>query len=261
MAGLVAQNGSTTARYEYGPFGEMIRSSGDYASANPIRWSSKLYDDETGLSYYGLRYYTASLGRWANRDPIGEEGGTHLYAFLLNSPGSKIDAIGTSLLSVLPDPAEQDAQAAEAQQGASLISRVREMVDNFNDFQDIVSTAMDAANGDVSGLFEALLSGENNPMGRHGASKTPGFDSHHVFPRQFGEAFRDLDIDVDNFTVGLQRSSHHTLHSGRGMGPGGLWNRAWHEFLGIRGGVATAGRSREEVFKFGSGLLTHLLGL
>lgn len=42
----------------------------------------------------GLRYYNAELGRWGNRDPIGEEGGVNLYAGVENSPMMTTDALG-----------------------------------------------------------------------------------------------------------------------------------------------------------------------
>ena len=43
------------------------------AKANPFRFSTKYQDDETDLLYYGYRYYNASTGRWASRDPMGEK--------------------------------------------------------------------------------------------------------------------------------------------------------------------------------------------
>jgi hypothetical protein len=42
----------------------------------------------------GSRYYSPGLGRWASRDPIGERGGAHLYAFALNVPVAHIDTLG-----------------------------------------------------------------------------------------------------------------------------------------------------------------------
>ena len=44
----------------------------------------------------GSRYYNPGLGRWTSRDPIGEPGGTNLYAFLGNSPAGLVDADGRS---------------------------------------------------------------------------------------------------------------------------------------------------------------------
>jgi RHS repeat-associated protein len=74
MALVSASDGSLAARYEYGPFGEALRATGSAASANPFRFSTKYTDDETGLLYYGYRFYNPQLGRWANRDPIEEAG-------------------------------------------------------------------------------------------------------------------------------------------------------------------------------------------
>jgi RHS repeat-associated protein len=51
------------ARYEYGPFGEVIRATGPMAKANPFRFSTKYQDDETDLAHYGYRYYSASTGK------------------------------------------------------------------------------------------------------------------------------------------------------------------------------------------------------
>jgi RHS repeat-associated protein len=69
-----AADGTVVANYEYGPFGEVIRSTGPMAKANPFRFSTKYQDDESDLLYYGYRYYKASAGTWINRDPIGEPG-------------------------------------------------------------------------------------------------------------------------------------------------------------------------------------------
>ena len=67
--------GDLAASYEYGPFGRPLRASGpdDFAAKNPFRFSTEYLDHETGLYYFGYRYYSPSLGRFLNRDPIGEE--------------------------------------------------------------------------------------------------------------------------------------------------------------------------------------------
>ena len=64
-----AADGTDSVRYEYGPFGEVIRATGSMAKASPFRFSTKYQDDETDLLYYGYRYYNASTGRWLSRDP------------------------------------------------------------------------------------------------------------------------------------------------------------------------------------------------
>jgi RHS repeat-associated protein len=104
VAGLVAANNSgSSAVYEYGPFGEVLRATGPMAKANPFRFSTKYQDDETDLVYYGYRYYNASTGRWLSRDPEQESGGENLYGFLGNSPLNDYDAFGNCGANCGPD--------------------------------------------------------------------------------------------------------------------------------------------------------------
>ncbi|HVZ60959.1 MAG TPA: RHS repeat-associated core domain-containing protein, partial [Terriglobales bacterium] len=85
------------ATYEYGAFGETLIADGPAAAANPFRFSTKFTDDETGLLYYGLRYYSPGVGRWLSRDPIEERGGANLYAAMRNDAVSHRDYLGMAL--------------------------------------------------------------------------------------------------------------------------------------------------------------------
>ena len=70
---LVGTNGQFLAQYQFDPYGNTIAKSGDLADVNPFRFSTKYLDTETGLYCYGYRYYLPEIGRWASRDPIGDE--------------------------------------------------------------------------------------------------------------------------------------------------------------------------------------------
>jgi RHS repeat-associated protein len=95
VSGLIkGADGTISARYEYGPFGELLRATGSLAKSNPLRFSTKYHDDETDLLYFGYRYYNPSTGRWINLDPKGQKGGPNLYAYVLNSPICHIDSLG-----------------------------------------------------------------------------------------------------------------------------------------------------------------------
>lgn len=72
VALVIAVDGTLTANYDYGPFGEVIRATGPMAKANPMRFSTKYQDDESDLLYYGYRYYKPSTGTWLSRDPLGD---------------------------------------------------------------------------------------------------------------------------------------------------------------------------------------------
>ena len=69
-----ASDGSETARYEYGPFGEPLRLTGPAATNNPFRFSTKRTEPAADLVLYEYRAYSPRLSRWPNRDPIGELG-------------------------------------------------------------------------------------------------------------------------------------------------------------------------------------------
>jgi RHS repeat-associated protein len=87
-------SGTTSADFEYSAFGETLMAEGPMQETLPFRFSTKYTDNETGLLYYGLRYYSPSTGRWLSRDPLDEEGGLALYGFVQNSPLDYFDALG-----------------------------------------------------------------------------------------------------------------------------------------------------------------------
>ena len=89
-------SGSIAAVYEYSPYGEPLRAEtrDDSLADQPFRFSTKYTDIETGLVYYGRRYYSPSQGRFVGRDPKGEEGGLHLYGFCRNNSVNLWDYLG-----------------------------------------------------------------------------------------------------------------------------------------------------------------------
>ncbi|KPA10822.1 YD repeat-containing protein, partial [Candidatus Magnetomorum sp. HK-1] len=84
--------------YQYDPFGNMISNTGNYIDDKNFRWSSKYRDEETGLIYYGHRYYAPKLGLWINKDPIGEHGGINHYQYVNNDGVNFIDYLGMEVI-------------------------------------------------------------------------------------------------------------------------------------------------------------------
>jgi RHS repeat-associated protein len=104
-------DGSEEGHYEYDPFGKEIVASGNQCEWNKFRFSTKYLEDvvidaskesELGLYYYGYRYYSPRLGRWINRDPIGEIESLNLLFFCKNEPNNYIDILGNSFKDWLP---------------------------------------------------------------------------------------------------------------------------------------------------------------
>ena len=73
---------------------------GDVSSKNGInidvsfQFSTKYYDGEIQLLYYGFRFYTPIAGRWMTRDPIGESDCLNLCLFVWNNGLFGIDCYG-----------------------------------------------------------------------------------------------------------------------------------------------------------------------
>ena len=79
---------------EYDAFGRETRSTGPACDKVPFYFSSKFTDTETGLNYYGYRFYDPGNGRWLGRDPIGKRGGLNLYGMVGNTLVIDIDFLG-----------------------------------------------------------------------------------------------------------------------------------------------------------------------
>jgi RHS repeat-associated protein len=89
----LAATGAVNAHFEYDPFGNTTVNT-DTTGRLAHRFSTKPVDSETGLYYYGYRYYDPLTGRWPSRDPIAERGGVNLYGFVYNNPFGWYDYLG-----------------------------------------------------------------------------------------------------------------------------------------------------------------------
>lgn len=81
-------NASIISFEEYLPYGgTAIYSEKNYGfSRKRYRYSGKERDEESGLYYYGARYYTPWMGRWCSCDPAGRVDGLNIFLFVKNSP-------------------------------------------------------------------------------------------------------------------------------------------------------------------------------
>jgi RHS repeat-associated protein len=91
---LTNLNKDLLASYHYGPFGEKISVTGPQANSNPWRWATKYLDEETGLYYFGKRYYDPITGQWLSREPLGESESINLYQYCHNDPINHVDVLG-----------------------------------------------------------------------------------------------------------------------------------------------------------------------
>ena len=100
IVALLDTIGQVTDTYTYAPFGNCAHVG---TSANPFRFSSECFDEETGLVYYNYRYYSQELGRWLSRDPVGEYSDINLYLMIYNNCFTFYDALGLRKLKLFYD--------------------------------------------------------------------------------------------------------------------------------------------------------------
>ena len=91
---LTDASGTDVAHYRYDAFGNTLEAAGPRAAENPYRFSTKELHGPSGLYDYGLRFYSPSMGRWINRDPLSEGGGVNLYAAMGNNAVNSVDEYG-----------------------------------------------------------------------------------------------------------------------------------------------------------------------
>ncbi|HLL23233.1 MAG TPA: RHS repeat-associated core domain-containing protein [Kofleriaceae bacterium] len=101
LAVAVNTNGTLTAAFVYGAFGELVGATG--AADHRRAFNGKEHDVATGLRHYGYRSYDPVSLRWASADPLFRFAPdaawttpqhANLYAFSLNNPLQYMDPDG-----------------------------------------------------------------------------------------------------------------------------------------------------------------------
>ncbi len=102
---VLNSTGGVVARYSYDPYGRVTKVSGTVDS--DFLYTGHYNHLPSGLAIAPYREYSAELGRWLSRDPIGEAGGINLYGYVSNNPINFWDPLGLDQMNLLPidDPA------------------------------------------------------------------------------------------------------------------------------------------------------------
>jgi RHS repeat-associated protein len=91
---LTDSAGTLRARYDYDPYGQRTKLSGDLGT--DFGFTGFYRHDATGLDLAVYRAYDTETGRWISRDPIEESGGINLFSYATNNPVTDLDALGLS---------------------------------------------------------------------------------------------------------------------------------------------------------------------
>ena len=92
-------NGAVSQYVEYVPFGEVFIEERNNTWNTPYLFNAKELDEETGLYYYGARYYDPRTSLWLSTDPMElKYPNISTYAYCANNPVKFIDPNGKYIL-------------------------------------------------------------------------------------------------------------------------------------------------------------------
>jgi RHS repeat-associated protein len=112
---LTNRTGAIVERYAYTPYGEATvytapGTDGQWftsddvtasvsAKGNALTFQGRELDAETGVYYFRNRYYSAQMGRFVSRDPLGYGAGdVNVYRMVRNTGFSRLDPLGLEAL-------------------------------------------------------------------------------------------------------------------------------------------------------------------
>lgn len=117
---------------EYTPYGstsyQAVRSVTE--TSKRYRYNGKERDEESGLYYYGARYYAPWTGRWSACDPAGMAGTSNLYEYVLSNPARFTDKVGME-----PQPSQNADEAKLSQVAGSVNTRNTILVEQPKDWR------------------------------------------------------------------------------------------------------------------------------
>ncbi|MEO5913302.1 MAG: RHS repeat-associated core domain-containing protein [Luteolibacter sp.] len=173
---IVDNEGDVVERYGYEAFGPARIMDSEFAAigSSTVGWiwlfHGEFIDRDTGLYNYGYRYYSPQLGRWLSKDPIGEDGGLNLYAFVGNNSTNQNDYLGLDTQNVDVKVIGHSMWGSERIQDVSGLKGVVTVAVNIEDCETggrvylggVVDTSLD------SGYWEQILGFLHIPLWKLG---------------------------------------------------------------------------------------------
>lgn len=164
MGFIDLETGALAARFDYDAFGNAITDwsapGQDSGWISRIRFSGKWQEAETGWVYYGYRWYLPEMGRWLNKDPIGEQGGINIYGMVGNDTVNRCDYLGLDSLGPFFTPQERAAMQRRRTIETALAFDVLMVAGAGATWEDIVRAGYSSADEKLKkGLNSLVASG------------------------------------------------------------------------------------------------------
>jgi RHS repeat-associated protein len=234
---LITETGRKVWEAQANVFGKTLITNNEFR--NPLRFPGQYKDEESELRYNWKRYYSFSLGRYITNDPIGLSGGLNTYNYANSLPTINYDVNGEAIILA---PIVWNA----IRQGIITCARSRvcggiimtAAVTSTNTGQQALNECFDYDYPDVPGWLDGLGNDHSTPMPPGWGPDDdddllpPSNHNHHIYPQQHRNWFSQRGIDIDRYTIRVDRTTHLRGIHGRGQsGMPGRWNSRWDDFI------------------------------
>ena len=139
-------DGEVVQHIEYVPFGEVFVEERNNIWNTPYLFNAKEFDEETGLYYYGARYYDPRLSLWTSVDPLSGIAPNYSgYRYCFDNPTKFVDLLGLF---------ETRSQAKEYRAMNGIKGRIQKNEDgtySINDYKNHISYAQGDDSGNMLG--------------------------------------------------------------------------------------------------------------
>jgi RHS repeat-associated protein len=199
--GTILTDGSTPSYATYAPFGQLV--SGDVPSH--YKFTGKERDTETGLDYFGARYYASSMGRFSSPDPSGlyyadptNPQSFNLYGYVMNNPLTNIDPNGLDCIHINNDTGEYEGfESGDCDNSTTEKS-------NSGQYIDGTVNTIDTTTGDTSGVvtgYDGTSSDGNLMAGTFGTAQGQQLDTQ----------MDPDDARIQQLAIGITEDSQHSF--------------------------------------------------
>ena len=175
-------DGEVVQHVEYVPFGEVFVEERNNIWNTPYLFNAKEFDEETGLYYYGARYYDPRVSLWISTDRFEEKyPNVTAYSFTANNPMKFLDINGDSLRI-------EDKKLSLLYISGNLYNQNGQKYDGkISGFMKKAVSALDVIRKGTEGenMISELQSSTNNFIIKKGQSKFTAANNHKAYSNQF----------------------------------------------------------------------------